>query len=138
MQTLVVIEMTWPQSKFCISLFYWVVLCWIYFPTFSRLLQNLISKSIQCYITVVEDGFSSSEKFKSWLRAQAIIVKLEANERMVNSGYSAFIASPKKTITELMMVKSIEQMKYTVDIISSITHEKFKYFPQSTLLWIIQ
>lgn len=53
---------------------------------------------------------------------------------MVNSGYSAFIASPKKTITELMMVKSIEQMKYTVDIISSITHEKFKYFPQSTLL----
>ena len=74
MQTLVVTERNWPQSRFCKSLFHLVISSWIHFPTFSRLLQNLISKSIQCYIIIVKD------RFRSCSRAETIIVKLKASE----------------------------------------------------------
>ena len=74
MQPLVVTEMNWPQSKFYKSLFHLVSSSWIHFPTFSRLLQNLISKSIQCYIIIVKD------RFRSCSRAEAIIVKLKTSE----------------------------------------------------------
>ena len=66
--------MNWPQSRFCKSLFHLVISSWIHFPTFSRLLQNLISKSIQCYIIIVKD------RFRSCSRAETIIVKLKASE----------------------------------------------------------
>ena len=66
--------MNWPQSRFCKSLFHLVISTWIHFPTFSRLLQNLISKSIQCYIIIVKD------RFRSCSRAETIIVKLKASE----------------------------------------------------------
>lgn len=49
--------MTLTQPKFYISLFHLVILCWIHYPTFSKLLQNLISKCILSGKLMVEGEF---------------------------------------------------------------------------------
>ena len=97
MQTLVVTEMNWLQSKFCKSLFHLAISSWIHFPTFSRPLQNLISKSIQNYINVVEDGF------RSWPRAQTIIVKLKANELLQIQEITGFLLLASKYPLKILL-----------------------------------